>query len=349
MTKRIISGLLLLCLFLSTACSDNAGNQTAPTTGDTPTGSVKPSEIINSKDELKLEGLGTNPANSAAYGMAVELDGDVYHLDRIMEGNILKSDASGLTELLLKGTCSGLNANSEHLFFFDYNSSAIMSLDLKSMEQKEIRKGAVTQLLLNDEYLYFTDYDGILFRIKYDGTGEAKLAEDIWEGFQISDNQIYFDSSDLNKDSSDYSRYVYRLPLNGGTPEKVVDEALFKTFAVGEGYIFYETVIDGNSTIRRTDSAGNNAVTLFNKSLEDILIFSSKLYYFTNGRTKDKSDQGIYMADLDGKNDTMIAKLIGTSFNIAGNSAYFLTYDNDRVLNAVDLDGTNLRKITKSE
>ncbi|MBP1918745.1 DUF5050 domain-containing protein [Youngiibacter multivorans] len=349
MTKRIISGLLLLGLFLSTACSDNAGNQTAPTTGNTPTGSVKPTEISSSKNELKLGGLGTNTANSAAYGMAVELDGDVYHLDRIMEGNILKSVTSGSTELLLKGTYSGLNAKSEHLFFFNYDSSAIMSLDLKSMEQKEIRRGSATQLLLNDEYLYFTDYDGILSRIKYDGTGEAKLAEDIWEGFQIYDNYIYFDSSDLNKDSSDYSRYVYRLPLNGGTPEKVVDEALFKTFAVGEGYIFYETVIDGSSTIRRTDSAGNNTVTLFNKSLEDILIVSGKLYYFTNGRTKDKSDQGLYLADLDGKNDTMIIKLAGASFNIAGSSAYFLTSEDDRALNAVNLDGTNLRKIAKSE
>ncbi|MBW8383748.1 MAG: DUF5050 domain-containing protein, partial [Youngiibacter sp.] len=292
---------------------------------------------------------GTNPANSAAYGMAVELDGAVYHLDRIMEGNILKTDDSGITELLLKGTCSGLNAKSEHLFFFNYDSSAIMSLDLKSMEQKEIRKGDATQLLLYDEYLYFTDYDGVLSRIRYDGTEETKLGEEVWNGFQIYDDHIYFDSSDLNKDSSDYSRYVYRLPVNGGIPERVVEEALFKTFAVGDGYVFYETVIDGSSTIRRSDAIGKNTITLFEKSMEYMLIANGKLYYFTNGRTKDKSDQGLYAADFDGKNDAMLAKLAGASFNIAGSSAYFLTNEDDRALNAVNLDGTKLRKIAKSE
>jgi hypothetical protein len=348
MTKRIISGMLVLGLFLSTACSDNS-NQTAPTTGNTPTGSAKPTETTTSKSELKLGGLGTNPANSAAYGMAVELDGAVYHLDKIMEGNILKTDDSGIIELLLKGTCSGLNAKSEHLFFFNYDSSAIMSLDLKSMEQKEIRKGDATQLLLYNEYLYFTDYDGVLSRIKYDGTEETKLVEEVWNGFQIYDNHIYFDSSDLNKDSSDYSRCVYRLPVNGGIPERVVEEALFKTFVVGDGYVFYETVIDGRSTIRRSDAIGKNTITLFEKSMEYMLIANGKLYYFTNGRTKDKSDQGLYSADFDGKNDAMLAKLAGASFNIAGSSAYFLTNEDDRALNAVNLDGTNLRKIDKSE
>lgn len=347
MVKRIVSGFLLFGLVMTTGCSSN-GNQVTPTTGNTPTESAKPTQSSHNND-IKLSGLGNNPANSLAYGMAVELEGVVYHLDRIMEGNLLKSSPTGNPELLIKGTISGLNANNEHLFFFEYDTSTIISFDLKSMEQKEIRKGTVSQLLLKDEYLYFTDLDGILSRVKYDGTEEIKLTGDVWDGFQIFEDYIYFESSDLNKDTSDHGRYIYRLPLEGGTPEKLIDEALFKGFTVGEGYIFYETVIDGSSTIRRTDTEGKDALTLFNKSIESMLTHKGKLYYFTNGRKQDKSDQGLYVTDLDGKNDTMIIKINGTSFNIAGNAAYFLTYENDRMLNAVNLDGTNLRKIAKFE
>ena len=294
------------------------------------------------KTESVFEGPGNSPSNLLAHGMAVEDEGYLYHIDKMLEGSIWKTSKSdGSSELLLKGQYTFLNISGSHLFMYGLDEGGILDLNLDNKETVMLKEGFFGGLVLQDEWLYYADsFDGGLYRMKYDGSEDTLIQEGIFDDYAIDGETIYFLTSDYDEDGS----YVYKIPLEGGTPEKCTSRTFGGFFTAADGYVYYEPAENGTFKFKRVRADGTDDSVLLEKSISYPNVSEGWLYYYTGGRAKDKSDSGFYRIRLDGTEDTLITQgVVGFDFNIAGDKIFFHTNDDQRRLTVMNLDGSEMR------
>lgn len=343
-TRKAITSLgVSVTLLLLVACGDASKPvvETPVSPGiETPSAETAVEEVP--KTESVFEGPGNSPSNLLAYGMAVEDEGYLYHIDKMMEGSIWKTSmADGSSELLLKGQYSFLNISGSHLFVFGLDEGGILDLNLDSKKTVMLKEGFFGGLVLQDEWLYYAgSSDGGLYRMKYDGSEDTLIQEGIFDEYVIDGETIYFLTSDYDEDGS----YIYKIPLEGGTPEKCTPRTFGGFFTAAEGYIYYEPAEDGTFKFKRVRADGTDESVLLEKSISSPNVSGGWLYYYTGGRAQDKSDLGFYRIKLDGTEDTLLLQgVVGFDFNVAGDKVFFHTNDDMRRLTVMNLDGSEMR------
>lgn len=341
--KAIISVGVSVTLLLLMACADSNKPVTESPVSprvETPSAGTAVEEVP--KTEFVFEGPGNSPSNLLAYGMAVGYEGYLYHIDRMMEGSIWKTSmADGSSELLLQGNYSFLNVSGSNLFMFALDEGGILSLNLENKKTVLLKEGFFGGLVIQDEWLYYADsFDGGLYRMKYDGSEDKLIQEGIYDEYAIDGETIYFMTSDFDDDGS----YIYKIPLEGGKPEKCTPKTFGGFFTAADGYIYYEPAENGTFSFRRVRADGTDESVLLEKSISSPNVSGEWLYYHTGGKTQDKSDLGVYRIRVDGTDDTFIAPgVIGFDFNVAGDKVFFHTNDDQRRLTVMNLDGSEMR------
>ena len=292
---------------------------------------------------LSLEGFGNTMSNIKNDGMAVFEAPYLYHMDQMITGNILRTNLETKeSEVLVEGQFSFLNYGDGTLFFAGSyypeeateSSYGIFKMDANGENLQLIQKGYITDLLLYEEYLYFFNSDqGGLFRLKYDGTEETMLVKDVYEGYALVNDMIYLNNY---LDGASES-YVYKLPLTGGTPEKVDEQDTFGTYLFpAKGFILYEPRMDGSRGMTRFNTE-NGQFSQLDKAISDVTEAEDLIYYFWSGRRQDNADQGIYKSRADGSEEELILQVeIAFSLNYVNGKLYYHNNDEKRRISVLD-------------
>ncbi|SHE58647.1 DUF5050 domain-containing protein [Alkalibacter saccharofermentans] len=344
MTRKyqLITVIFLMISLIMTGCGGNSDN--ADRNGK---------NRINSNESnvaLNLAGTGNTPANLLHDGMAAEYEGYIYHIDKMINGNLWRTSIdTGESELLLKGMLHDINVNGGAVFTLgsipDPNDEmlslyGLFRINMDGSNLTIIKEGSFEELILKDDYLYFTEIiDGGLYKIRYDGSEEKKLLDDIYDNVAIIDENIYL-MSDLDEE---YVMNIYKLDLEGrGQPEKVINDVFGGTFDVVGNEIFY-IARDNTSNIYRYDTLTGEKELFLSKWVDYLNTDGEHLYYFWSGRRQDNSDSGVYKSSLDGSGEEMIMPAdVFFSLNIAGGKMFWHNNDDERRISVMNLDGSNI-------
>ncbi len=276
-------------------------------------------------------------------GMAVFEAPYLYHMDRMITGNILRTNLETKeSEVLVEGQFSFLNYGDGTLFFAGSyypeeateNSYGIFRMDTEGENLELIQKGYITDLLLYGEYLYFFNSDeGGLFRLKYDGTEETMLVKDVYEGYALVNDMIYLNNY---LDGASES-YLYKLPLTGGAPEKVDQQDTFGTeLFPAKGFLFYEPRVDGSRGMTRYSTEDGQLYQL-DKVVSGITEAEDHIYYYWSGRRQDNADQGIYRSRPDGSEEELLLQVQNAfSLNYVDGKLYYHNNDEKRRISGFD-------------
>ena len=369
MMKKFMSMLLML-LFMTPIISGCAGNKTPeegaggpvqeePSSGEEAenpsesdegeaAGESEEAESEPEKVVLSLEGAGNLMCNLLQDGTAVYEDGMIYHSDKMMYGNLMRTDVkTDETKLLVKGTLHDINVGDGRIFAVgdvdplnpdDFAASGIFMTKLDGSEVTLLKEGYFEELVLYDEYLYFYDVmDGNFLRMKYDGTEETLLLEGAYPQIVILKDQLYLHTS---LDGDDSMSYLYKMALTGGEPVKVDPVSTFGgTIHVAGSDIVYIGRSNDTQGMKKYDTETGQITDFLDTWISDIVHDEDLIYYFWSGVRMDNEDQGIYRSRPDGSEATLLKKTeFASSFNIADKYLFYITNDEKRRVTRLDLE-----------
>lgn len=296
---------------------------------------------------LSLEGPGNLMSNLLNDGTAAYYDGYVYHSDKMMFGNLMKTEvATDETQLLVRGSLHDINVSGDRVFAVGYTEPkdpkdlsqyGIFMASLDGSDVRLLKEGYFEELVLYDEYLYFYDtMDGDFLRMKYDGTEETLLLEGAYPQIVILEDTLYVHGS---LDMEDLSSYIFTMPLSGGEPEKLDPSGTFGgTIHVADGDLFYISRDNDFGGMKRYDTETGEIERFLDTWISDIAEDEEWMYYYWNGVRMDNADQGIYKSRFDGSEAVMLKAMEGaSSFNVAGGKLYYTTNDEKRRVTRMDL------------
>ncbi|NCC80116.1 MAG: DUF5050 domain-containing protein [Clostridia bacterium] len=370
MLKKFMSVLLML-LFMTTIISGCAAEKTPeegaggpvqeePSSGEeaeNPSESEEGETAGESEEAepeklvLSLEGPGNLMCNLLQDGTAVYEDGMIYHSDKMMFGNLMRTDVkTDETELLVKGTLHDINVGDGRIFVVgdvdpvnpdDFATSGIFMTKLDGSDVTLLKEGYFEELVLYDEYLYFYDVmDGNFLRMKYDGTEETLLLEGGYPQIVILKDQLYLHTS---LDGDDSMSYLYKMALDGGEPVKVDPVSTFGgTIHVAGSDIVYIGRSNDTQGMKKYDTETGQITDFLDTWISDIVYDEDFIYYFWSGVRMDNEDQGIYRSRPDGSEATLLKKTeSASSFNIADKYLFYITNDEKRRVTRLDLETLN--------
>ncbi|MFH5836814.1 DUF5050 domain-containing protein [Proteiniclasticum sp. C24MP] len=318
-----------------------SGNQEAETEGE--------SEEAEQEDvTLSLKGPGNLMSNLLHDGTAAYHEGYVYHSDKMMYGNLMRTDVkTDETQLLVKGTLHDINVGDGRIFAVgdvdpmnpdDFALSGIFMSRLDGSDVRLLKEGYFEELVLYEEYLYFYDVmDGNFMRMKYDGTEETLLLEGAYPQIVILEGSLYIHAS---LDNDDALSYIYKMPLSGGEPQKVDPVGTFGgTIHVAMEDIIYISRNGDTKGMKRYDAETGEITDFLDTWISDIVQDEEWIYYYWSGVRQDNEDQGIYRSRPDGSEATLLQKReYVSSFNIAEKYLYYITNDEQRRVTRLNLE-----------
>jgi len=215
-------------------------------------------------------------------------------------------------------------------------------------------------LILADGWLYYLAWDEEdigLFKMKTDGSGQKRLAKDVHSLVEVSEETVYFSRAAAAENTVHAvssggkneqklcsgigggvfrgwlyyvnSNAVYRLNLNTKKTEKLLDRYAYAFFYYGEWILFADA-----QGIWEMHADGSAQKKLVSGDIGGFLILQDVLYYA-------KPNEGIYQADIHGKNEKRIVKdNVSHSFSIAGGLLYYTTDTHDPESFRIRLDGS---------
>lgn len=230
----------------------------------------------------------------------------------------LQNGYSALKTAKLKAELDSLNNK--------LNQSGISSGNL-------INAGLVAQ---NSGWFYYNDHG--FYKVKTDGTGKTKLADDTALYINVVGDWIYYATM-----PSPGTYYLYKISTDGSGRTKLSSkEGLYPT-VVGD-WIYYIGVETTNNEIvlRKMKTDGSADTVLADHVSGYINVYNGWLYYWTV--KSDGSHYDLCKMKTDGSSKTVLATgSEATAFNVSGDWLYYIdfaTENSDQSIYKLHIDGT---------
>lgn len=348
--KLLIYFMITIFIVGLSGCKNNPETSMDSTDSNVSTASNETTTTKNDGD-YKLpdfSGTGNTSSNIINDGIAAEYEGYAYHSDKMMAGSIWRTSIStGESELIVKGTYHSINVNNGYLFMAGYEDDGeelfsgregMFLMSLEDQEIKLIKEGDYNYMTLYNNWMYYIDdMDGGLYRIRPDGSEDTLLFEGTYDVFAIANDLIYIQTYLL--DSDDYD-YIYTLPLEGGTPKKMMEDSIWGgNFHMGDDYIYYLTR-ENSSDYYKVDLYGNNKTSSFDFNTSYINVSENYIYYYLSSGNDEMPEKGVYRMNRDGSNNQLFyAGSDIFSINVAGGYVFWHTNDDQRRLTMMSEEG----------
>ncbi|MGI6151612.1 MAG: protein kinase domain-containing protein [Christensenellales bacterium] len=172
--------------------------------------------------------------------------GDYIYFRDTNDDSLRRMDKDGKNEILVASRCYRFIATGLGVFAVDIDGTGIFLIDHESLTSVQISDANVYQMILCGNYIYYTsadpDSEHLIFRIFIDGSGERELIGSV-------------EATELNWDGEDiyfigmYDACLYRVPMEGGTPIKMVEAAASPAALVGSDYVIVFYLSDNGMSL----------------------------------------------------------------------------------------------------
>lgn len=150
-----------------------------------------------------------------------------------------------------------------------------------------------------------------------------------------------------NNTVKEYITNLYTLSSDGTTSTKILSN--ISQHIVTSNNIYYINVEDGYK-LYKSDLNGNNKVKLIDSPISYFNISEQNIIYSTKDQEikkplTSKSAGKVYIADLNGSNNTLLTENIGYCLNTSANYVYYINYSDNNKIYKVSLDGKENAKV----
>lgn len=181
-------------------------------------------------------------------------------------------------------------------------------------------------------WIYFSKDTGVsgFYRIREDGTGETKLADDIAGNLFISGDWIYYSSWPQERGN------LHKIRTDGTSRTRLVNQAANKINVEGDWIYFINRSSNARVYKVKTDGSG---LTRLTDDRADVLALSDGWLYFSNFA----AGGGLYRIRTDGTERTRFVNLRAKNLNIIGSWIIFGALEGG--IWRIKTDGTGLTRI----
>ena len=282
-------------------------------------------------------------------------------------GSAQSTTASPATEAPEQlGLAYGEYAVQDGAWIYYATGSGIYKIGTDGKGEKRLLENVFAHdLVLADGWLHYLAWDEEdigLFKMKTDGSGQKRLAKDVHSLVGVYENTVWFSraaaaGNTVHSVSSEgkneqklcggigggvfrewlyytENSAVYRLNLQTKKSEKLLNRYAHSFFYYGEWILFADA-----QGIWEMHADGSAQKQLVAGDIGGFLILQDVLYYT-------KPNEGIYQADIHGKNEKRIVKdNVSAGFSIAGGALYYTTDTHDPESYKIQLDGSGKVKL----
>ncbi|MBR6407037.1 MAG: DUF5050 domain-containing protein [Clostridia bacterium] len=229
----------------------------------------------------------------------------------------------------------------ENLYYLNYAKKSMEKVKCgENISDSEVLAAVpADQIACSDGYIYYADFsmNGLLYRIKPDGTQATRISSDVASNVIISGDWIYY----LTSNSELGETYIRRASKNGMVTNTLITAKISK-MNVYDGWIYYSTVDPESQTAAiyrmATNGEYNQAVVekipLSDDSTEIFAIYDGMIYY------KDVSS-GLMRCDPDGDSAELVSAADMQSFAIQNGFIYYSDNGDGNKLKKVPIDGSS--------
>ncbi len=198
----------------------------------------------------------------------------------------------------------------------------------------EVTAGDVFNVNVVGDWVYFycagtTVGKSYIAKVRTDGSGFEKIVSSVsvWEMMVVKDT-VYYTTMPTNWEYRNYAKDVlplYRVSVNGGTPQQIHDGAVENMVADATYLYFVHSNEDGEETINRVKHGStSSSVLLSGKDVWMLSLENSKLYFFVFDMYHD--EHSLASVSSSGGSYTVYGKVMqySESMHVVGNKVYYM-------------------------
>ena len=198
----------------------------------------------------------------------------------------------------------------------------------------EVTAGEVFSVNVVGDWIYFycagtTVGKSYIAKVRTDGSGFEKLVSSVSvRELLVVKDTIYYTTIPTNGEYQSYAKDVlplYRVSVNGGTPQQIYDGAVEYMVADATYLYFVHSNKDGEKTINRAKHGStSSSVLLSGKDVGMLSLENSKLYFFVLDRYN--AEHALASVSNSGGSYTVYGKVVqySESIHVVGNKAYYM-------------------------
>ncbi len=292
--------------------------------------------------------VGNNPGNLYNDGLFLELDGKIY-FSNPLDNDCLYSmtpDENDLVPLTVMAVNHIVGAGKYLYFNLDYSKTSqdsgisglgkvstfygLYRADLKGENQAILDRETISSLQLVGSNVYYTVTSGQepgLHKIRVDGKMDELVTSEQINPSCALDGLIYYSGVDLDHNLHSMDT------LDTDAAGNVLDGNIWQPI-IKDGMVYY---IDAEHNYRlcRTNLSTHSTEVLTDRRVDFYNMNDYNIFFSTS-----VGEAALFVMNLDGSGETVIAEGIYHSLNLTSRYLYFKPYDVDNVLYHVPVDGS---------
>ncbi|MFS1512271.1 DUF5050 domain-containing protein [Chengkuizengella sp. SCS-71B] len=292
----------------------------------------------------------------------------IYYVNRSYELNLYKMKTDGSSKLLVsRDSVTNLKMLDDWIYYLFENN--IYKINTDGLELDIVSNEYIQFFQISQDWIYYRTegVGGNLWRMKLDGTNKEQISISGYDldFIEIWDDWVFYYSAFLNKelfildeetkkisemdlsnlflqnnrlfylDNNDFNK-LYQMDLNGENIKKIVDSTVTE-YEVFQNKIYYRNALDENKLYEK-ELLGENNVRVIDQRLLQYEIYNDQLYFI-----EDSEQQRLFQYGLETKQLTKLTDEQIYQFYILDERIFYSSQEGS---NIVDLDGTNLLKLT---
>lgn len=351
--------LLIITTLIFTGCSKSTTSNKNTNTERTIASSTNENTIAES---TVFNTNGNTGGNLAAKGFVAQQGDWIYYTNNTEAIYKMKTNGTGKVKLSDAKSVYDINVVGDWIYYIDYEST----LDISICKMKTDGTDTVKLLSANDlcflnvvgDWIYYTSKDE-LYKMKIDGTGKAKLSNDVVSIINIVGDWNYYTS---------YNYGLYKMKTDGTNNIDLNDDNHVENINVVGDWIYYTKFDDSLGFYQiykiKTDGTGNIKLSDNQKNqIPCINVVDDWIYYTSiNDHSKEQEDYNnndtlkpvpenfatLYKMKTDGTEKTKLEDKCDSFINIIGGWIYYsIGESSNDGLYKIKTDGTGKQLIEK--
>lgn len=226
--------------------------------------------------------------------------------------------------------------------FKKFGSNLVCKMDLDGGNMAALNSVASHNMnIVNDVIYYYDDVNGTISRIATDGNNASVICHDpdeVMLNFQVYREKIYY--SDFEYDD-DLNSGIYTLDMVNGNKNKIISTICYSFNFCGDNILYMKDSNSSAVALWKADLDGNDGLELYGGSAYDLIVLGDWVYFWCF--------EGLTRINLKTLEYEQVNSKSYWDLKVTDNFLFFINKDDGDCLYRVNLDGSNVTKLTQTD